>query len=124
MTAPFCCFMKTSKMAKLCVERNLKKLKSVMKKKALFSNSLSKSVFLTVLEILWNVSLGKKPCVRRFSKDTIKKVKTQKTLIRFLLNKDKSLKKRKKKFLNGTKKFKKAITAILDEFYEHCIEQA
>ena len=111
-------------MAHNCVERNLTKLKNVLEDKLLFSESLTKHVFLTVLEILWNVSLGKKPCVRRFSKDTIKKVKTQKTLIRFLLNKDKSLKKRKKKFLNGTKKFKKAITAILDEFYEHCIEQA
>ena len=110
-------------MAHNCVERNLTKLKNVLEDKLLFSESLTKHVFLTVLEILWNIGLGKKPCVKRFKKGSIQKLKSHKKLIRFILDKNKSLKKRKKKFLDGSKSFRKAIKGALDQFFEHCIEE-
>ena len=110
-------------MAHNCVEKNLTQLKNVLEEKSLFSESLTKNVFLTVLEILWNIGLGKKPCIKRFTKNSIEKLKPHRKLIRYMLDKDKSLKKRMKKFLDGSKSFKKAIKRALGQFFEHCIEE-
>ena len=91
-------------MAHNCVERNLTKLKNVLEDKLLFSESLTKHVFLTVLEILWNIGLGKKPCVKRFKKRSIQKLKSHKKTNKIYLGQKQIVEKTQKKVFGWKQK--------------------
>ena len=110
-------------MAKYCVKRNIEALEAQYQNGELFSSQLKKSVFLTILEILFNISLGLKDCIKCFSKKTLKKVKGQKAIVRKILDKSVNLKKRRKVFLEAGKGFEKVIVKhMLKEFIENATE--
>jgi len=110
-------------MAQFCVNENIEELREALNNEVLFEKSLKCSVFCTVLEIIWNITLGKKECVKCFKKKSIKKLKSHRELIRTLLNKKKSMKRRKKLFIKSKKSFKNVIKEIVKRFLSHCIEE-
>lgn len=110
-------------MEAFCVSENLDELKKAMFQKQIFSKSVENSTLLIIFEILWNMSRGKKKCKDSFSNKSLRGLKKFKTVIRTLLNKKKSLEKRKKKFLKAPSVFKKFIKRILKEFVANCCEE-
>lgn len=110
-------------MAKFCVKRNIESLEAQYENGTLFSSKLKKSSFQTILEILLNIRLGLEDCLKCFSKKTLKKVKGQKTIVRKILDKSVSLKKRRKVFLDAGKTFRKVIEKhVLKEFIDNATE--
>ena len=110
-------------MARFCVGSNIFILKSCFEDGTIFKPELKKAAFLTLLEILWNLTIQNEDCKKCFSRKTLKKLKSHKIVIRQILNKEKPLKKRRKKFLNASLSFKKLIEKkILPEFFENCVE--
>ena len=106
-----------------CVEKNIDGLKKAVDDGKLFSSDLKKCVFKTLLEILWNISLGKKECLKCFSKNTLKKLKAHRGILRRILDKSESLKKRRKIFLESGKEFRRVIeNFVLTEFFTNCLE--
>ena len=110
-------------MAQFCVDKNISTLRQTFERGLLFTESLETSAFCTVLEIIWNICRGKHECVKCFSKKTIKKLKSKRADVRVLLDKKKSTKKRRKKFLKSKKGFQKLVKEILKQFFEHCTEE-
>ena len=111
-------------MSRLCLPENVAKLKEVIDKDGLFNSDVKDSTLRMVFEILWNVIKNKdKKCKKLFSKKLLKALKRHKTLIKYLLNKKKSLKKRKLKYLRGSDSFQKNIRRMVDEFKKFCLEE-
>ena len=110
-------------MSGLCMSQNCNEIKRAIKKKKLFSNSVKDSTLLMVFEILWNIGKQKLKCKEYFSKKTLRGLKKYKSLIKYILSKNKNLEKKKSKFLAGSKSFKKVITRLLVEFYKNCTEK-
>ena len=109
--------------ALVCIEKNLDALKGQYKDGELFSARLRKSVFLTLLEIFWNLSLAKKEFMKCFSKKTLKKLKKHKSILRRILDKSTPLKKRWSLFLHAASSFKRLIEKqVLKEFFANCVE--
>ena len=104
-----------------CLEKNLKKLKSVMKKKRLFDEKLKNSVFLCTLEILYNICNRGKKEKKIMPKSIVKKLKKNKETLRFLFNKGNQLEERKKRFLGEEVKFKKLIVKVIRLFFDNCV---
>ena len=106
---------------KFCIEKNLRKLKYVLKKKKLFQDNLSNSVFRCILEILYNICNRGKREEKLIPKSVMKQLKREKKILRYLFNKQKSIEKRKQKFLESDLEFKKLIKEVLETFFEQCV---
>ena len=106
-----------------CVSDNVDQLKKAVKEKKIFSASLEKTTFLSILEILWNIVKGKTKCKKCFSKKSISGLKKNKKIVKKLLKSGKNVDKKKKNFLKSSQSFKKLIKRILKEFLQNCIEE-
>ena len=85
-----------------CVSQNVDELRVAVKGKEIFSSSIKNSTLLMIFEILWNVGKGKSKCRECFSKKTLRGLKTYKSIIKGILNKEKSWEKRKKTVYEDT----------------------
>ena len=106
---------------KYCIEKNLRKLQSTMRRKKLFESNLKDSVFLCVLEILYNISNRGKGEKKLMPRQVMRKIKSKKQLLRYCFSKDKTVKKRKKRFLREGSDFQELIEEILSEFFKRCV---
>ena len=93
----------------------------LLKKKEIFTNSLKTTVFLVILEILWNIWI-ERDCQKCFSTKILKKLRKEKTIVKYFFNKAKSIDKRKRRFLTSGNSFKKLMKNILKEFFKNCVE--
>ena len=106
---------------KLCIKRYLDELKETLNDGIIFEKKLDKNIFLCVLEILYNVCRKSGKCRKWLSKSSLKGLKDEKLMLRYLLNKDKKIGKRKKKFLKSNSDFKILVNTILKDFFENCV---
>jgi len=110
-------------MSKLFVPENLFELEELLHEKEIFfEESLKTTTFLTILEIIWNI-WTERDCQQCFSKKNLKKLKKEKEIIEYFYNRQKSVSKRKQKFLKCKNSFKKLITKLLKEFFKNCVEE-
>ena len=87
---------------------------------SLFSDELPTNVFKCFLEILKNCE--KKTFYTCFSKDTRRRLKKFKKLVKYLLS-GRNVEKRKKAFLTSGKKFQKIVNNyLLPDFFENCLD--
>ena len=96
-------------------------MRVAIEKNKIFTKKIKSNVFLCVLEILYNIC-GNKKGSKWVSKETLKKLKNEKKILRYLFNKDKTVNKRKKKFLTTGENFKQTILTVLELFFEKCTE--
>ena len=94
-------------MSGLCMSQNCNEIKRAIKKKKLFSNSVKDSTLLMVFEILWNIGKQKLKCKEYFSKKTLRGLKKYKSLIKYILSKNKNLEKKNPNFWPGQNLLKK-----------------
>ena len=106
---------------KYCVEKHLKKLKTALEQKKIFKPDLKTSTFLCILEILYNICGKKNRCRKCFSKENLSSLKKEKTALRYLFNKQKGIKKRKKKFVTFNSDFQQMIQNVLEQFFTNCM---
>ena len=107
---------------KFCVQKNLKRLRKCLEQDQIFSKKLKNPTFLCILEILYNTCGGEKQSRKWLSKAKLKELKKWKKLLRFLFDDKKTIRKRKKKFLKSEQEFQRLIHAVLELFYEKCVE--
>ena len=87
----------------------------------LFTKDLKTKVFVCIIEIVKNCM--KKKLKHCFSSKSLGHIKKNRNLLKYLKNKRISLKKRKKRFLQCTKKEKKLFyNHILYDFINNCLE--
>ena len=99
--------------------KRVRQLLKVFLDEKLYEKNLKSTVFSTFLEVLTN-AFNKKlnDC---FSEKTRRKLKKNKKLVVKLLNKKKSLRKRKKILTEAPSKLKSAINLLLVDFMERCV---
>ena len=99
--------------------KRVRQLLKVFLDEKLYEKNLKSTVFSTFLEVLTN-AFNKKlnDC---FSEKTRRKLKKNKKLVLKLLNKRKSLKKRKRFLAEAPPKLKSAINSLLVDFMERCV---
>ena len=107
---------------KHCKAKNLKQLFNLVEEKQLFGKKLKKKTFLCFVEILGNVCSKGSSCYSCFPKTLLKKLKKQKVEIRKLLDRQKSVGKRKRRFIKSGEKFRDLIYSVLNYFFNHCVE--
>ena len=105
-----------------CVSENVGQLKSVFYRKEVFSKKLETPIFLSILEILWNISREKK-CKDCFSNQSICGLKKHKNFLKTLLKNGKDVKKKQKIFRKAPSTFKKLIRRILKELLSNFTEE-
>ena len=107
-------------MSRYCISRNLGRLHKLFLADKIFERKLRNSVFLTILEILWNVATNKIDDSILSSK-VLNAVEKNRKLLRYFFDKKRSIKKRKSKFLLSEKKFKKFTKLLLKDFFNNCV---
>ena len=117
-TKTMICLYCLLKQMSLCDDENLGNLKLAYKNKTLFDKDLKTETFLLILEILKNLSLKK---TFQKSLPSGKKVKKYKKVLKTLLNSEKSIEKRKKKFVKAKKHFKSWLRSVIKQFFKHCL---
>lgn len=106
---------------KFCVEKHLKKLEKVFEEDKIFEKKLKTTAFLCLLEILFNICRKDKKQRKWFPKEMIKRLKKEKTVLRFLFDKKKSEAKRKKALFKSEPEFQNLVKQILTHFFENCL---
>ena len=105
-----------------CNDDNLKNLKRAYSKKKLFSKKLEKETFLLIIEILLNISSKDGELRKCLSSKVLKKLKRNKETIRYLVDGENEVEKRRKKFRKLSSSKKKIVRLALKEFLMKCIE--
>ena len=103
-----------------CNDENLRDLRTAYKEKKIFDKSINSDTFSLLCEILKNLELKKK-FKKCFSKSIIKKKKKHAKIIKNMLDGDKPLENRIKKFAKAKKSFKKWLRSLVKRFFKKCL---
>ena len=106
-----------------CNEENLKDLKKAYIKKKLFGKKLKIETFYLIIEIILNICSKNGELRKCFSRNVLKKLKRNKKIIRYLVDEEKDIEKRKKKFMKLSPSQRKNFRHALKEFFTTCIDK-
>ena len=111
-------------MSTFCDADHISDLNEALKNDLIFDASLKTSTLLLILEILWNLCKNKDKALRKnVSAKTRQGVRKHKSLIKYLFDKNKSIQKRKRKFLKSKNSFKKFVKRLVVEFTRNCTDR-
>ena len=100
--------------------KNLKELIEILVKDRLYKKDLKKKHFEIFLEILQN---GKRKKLRHcFSKESRDVLKTNRSIVRALVDSNVSLAKRMRRLRKVPKSFRVAVKTVLHDFLSNCVE--